>query len=78
MDKIVKLALDSFEHNRKMAEQAVKERLAELSGHKHGFFCFRWRACRKMEQAITETQQRIKEYKEAEEGIRVGKLQCPG
>lgn len=72
MDEIAKWALESFEQNRKMAEEAVNQRLAEFGGHKHGIFCFKWRACRKMEVAVSETQQRVKDYTEAEAGIKAG------
>lgn len=72
MDKIVKLALDSFRQNRKLAEEAVKTREAKLRDHTHGFFCFQWRSCRQMEQAITETKERILAYTKAEEELEVG------
>lgn len=69
MDKVVEMVLKSFEANRKMAEDAVRDRKQEMQGHEHGIFCFSWRNCRKMEKAVTETEERIKEYKEVEKGL---------
>ena len=72
MDRVVERALKSFEANRKMAENAVRDRKQEMSGHKHGIFCFGWRNCRKIEKAVAETEERIREYKEAEKGLATG------
>jgi hypothetical protein len=69
MDKVVEMVLKSFEANRKMAEDAIRDRKREMSGHKHGIFCFGWRYCRKIERAVIETEGRIEEYKEAERGL---------
>jgi|GEM_PF-6724875 len=72
MDKVVEMVLKSFEANREMAENAVRDRKQEMQGHKHGVFCFSWRNCRNIEKAVTETEERIKEYKEVEKGLTEG------
>lgn len=72
MDKVMEMVLKSFEMNRKMAEDAIRDRKAEMRGHKHGIFCFSWRYCRKMEKAVAETEERIKEYEDAEKGLSEG------
>ncbi len=72
MDKVVEMVLKSIEANRKMAEDAICDRKQEMQGHTHGIFCFSWRNCRKMEKAVTETEERIKEYEEAEKGLSEG------
>lgn len=73
MDKVVKMVLNSFKANSKMAENAIRDRKAEMQGHKHNIFCFSWRHCRKIEKVVAETEARIEEYKEAEEGLIEGK-----
>ena len=69
MDNVVEMVLKSFEVNRKMAEYAICDCKRKMSGHKHGIFCFSWRYCRKIEKAVAETEERIKEYKDAEKGL---------
>lgn len=73
MDKVMEMVLKSFEANRKMAEEVIRDRKAEMRGHRHGIFCFGWRHCRKMEKVVAETEERIKEYKEVEKGLAEGK-----
>ena len=69
MDKAVKMALDSFAKNREMAEEMASKKEPDITNHKHGILCFRWRACRQLEQAVNETKERIKKYEEAEKGL---------
>ncbi|MFH1671276.1 MAG: hypothetical protein ABH889_00660 [Candidatus Portnoybacteria bacterium] len=74
-NKIVELALDSFVANRGSAEKRLAELEGNISGHKHGFFCFRWSNCRRVEKEIQEIKVRTAEYREAEEGLKVGRYE---
>lgn len=72
MDEVLEMVLKSFKENRRMAENAIRDRKVEIQNHKHGIFCFKWRHCRKIERAVAETEGRIEEYKEAEKGLKEG------
>jgi hypothetical protein len=70
----IERAIMCFRENRKMAEEALLKKRAELANHRHGIFCHRWRWCRKLESALSETEKRIQEYLELEAELAQGKV----
>jgi len=72
MENPVEFAIRSFESNRVQAEQKLVLLKRRLEGHEHGRFCFRWRWCRRNEQEAVGVERRIRDYREAESGLRSG------
>ena len=68
----VERALRHFERNRALAKHQLADLRRSLEGHEHGFWCFRWRWCRKCELEIERTEGRITAFQEAEDGLRHG------
>lgn len=75
MHPAVERVLCHFEHNRTLAEQRLAGLRQSLEGHKHGFFCFRWRWCHRYERESQFAQNYVEAYREAEEALRSGDYQ---
>jgi hypothetical protein len=65
----VEEAIRNFQNDLQDAESRLADREAEYGNHTHGFVCFRWRRCQRLERQISAAKWRIDLYRKALQGL---------